>query len=33
MHYFRIILAIDDRPLTMHAQADRTDRELLPPLG
>jgi AAA domain len=31
-HYFRMILANDDRPRTMHAQADRTDRELLPPL-
>ena len=30
-HYFRMILANDDRPRTMHAQADRTDRELLPP--
>jgi hypothetical protein len=30
-HYFRMILANDDRPRTMHAQADRTDREL-PPL-
>ena len=31
-HYFRMILANDDRPRTMHAEADRTDRELLPPL-
>jgi conjugative relaxase-like TrwC/TraI family protein len=31
-HYFRAILANDDRPRTMHAEADRTDRELLPPL-
>jgi hypothetical protein len=31
-HYFRMILANDDRPRTMHAQAERTDRELLPPL-
>jgi hypothetical protein len=30
-HYFRMILANDDRPRTMHAQAERTDRELLPP--
>jgi hypothetical protein len=30
--YFRMILANDDRPRTMHASADRTDRELLPPL-
>ena len=30
-HYFRAILANDDRPRTMHAQAERTDRELLPP--
>ncbi len=30
--YFRMILANDDRPRTMHAEADRTDRELLPPL-
>jgi conjugative relaxase-like TrwC/TraI family protein len=31
-HYFRMILANDDRPRTMHAQAERTDRQLLPPL-
>lgn len=31
-HYFRLILTNDDRPRTMHAEADRTDRELLPPL-
>jgi hypothetical protein len=31
-HYLRMILAHDDRPRTMHAEADRTDRELLPPL-
>jgi len=31
-HHFRMILANDDRPRTMHAAADRTDRELLPPL-
>jgi hypothetical protein len=30
-HYFRIILANDDRPRTMHTEAERTDRELLPP--
>jgi conjugative relaxase-like TrwC/TraI family protein len=30
-HHFRTILANDDRPRTMHAQAERTDRELLPP--
>jgi conjugative relaxase-like TrwC/TraI family protein len=29
-HYFRMILTNDDRPRTMHAQAERTDRELLP---
>ena len=28
-HYFRMILARDDRPRTMHAEADRTDREFL----
>jgi hypothetical protein len=27
-----MILAHDDRPRTMHSEADRTDRELLPPL-
>jgi hypothetical protein len=31
-YYFRIILANEDRPRTTHAQADRTDRELLPRL-
>ena len=31
-HNLRMILAHDDRPRTMHAEADRTDRELLPPL-
>jgi conjugative relaxase-like TrwC/TraI family protein len=31
-HNFRMILANDGRPRTMHAEADRTDRELLPPL-
>ena len=31
-HHFRTILANDDRPRTMHAEAERTDRELLPPL-
>jgi hypothetical protein len=30
-HYFRMILANDDRPRTMYAEAERTDRELLPP--
>jgi conjugative relaxase-like TrwC/TraI family protein len=30
-HYFRMILANEDRPRTMHAEADRTDRQLLPP--
>ena len=30
-HYFRIILANDDRPRTMHTEAERTDREFLPP--
>ena len=29
-HYFRMILANDDRPRTMHAEAERTDRKLLP---
>ena len=29
-HYFRLILANDDRPRTMHAEAERIDRELLP---
>jgi conjugative relaxase-like TrwC/TraI family protein len=29
-HYFRMILANDDRPRTMHAEAERTDRGLLP---
>ena len=31
-HCFRMILAHDERPRTMHTQADRTDRALLPPL-
>jgi conjugative relaxase-like TrwC/TraI family protein len=31
-HHFRMILANDDRPRTMHTHADRTDRDLLPPL-
>ena len=31
-HYFRMILANDDRPRTMHAEAERTDRDLLPAL-
>jgi hypothetical protein len=29
-HYFRMILANDEAPRTMHAEAERTDRELLP---
>jgi conjugative relaxase-like TrwC/TraI family protein len=29
-HYLRMILANDDRPRTMHAEAEHTDRELLP---
>jgi hypothetical protein len=29
-HYFRMILANDDRPRTMHAEAERADRTLLP---
>ena len=29
-HYFRMILANDDRPHTMHAEAEHTDGELLP---
>lgn len=28
-HYFRMILANDDRPRTMHAEAERTERHLL----
>ena len=28
--YFRTILANDDRPRTMHAEAERTERDLLP---
>ncbi|WP_431241089.1 MobF family relaxase (plasmid) [Mycolicibacterium aichiense] len=31
-HYFRMILANDDRPRTMHAEAERTKRALLPDL-
>lgn len=31
-HHFRMILANDDRPRTMHAEAERTDRDLLPPV-
>jgi conjugative relaxase-like TrwC/TraI family protein len=31
-HYFRMILHNDDRPRTMHAQAERADRDLLPTL-
>ena len=30
--HFRMILANDDRPRTMHAEAQRTDRGALPPL-
>jgi conjugative relaxase-like TrwC/TraI family protein len=29
-HYFRMTLAADDRPRTMHAEAERTERHLLP---
>lgn len=29
-YYFRTLLANDDRPRTMHAEAEHTDRELLP---
>jgi conjugative relaxase-like TrwC/TraI family protein len=29
-HYFRAILAADERPRTMHAEAERTERHLLP---
>lgn len=29
-HYFRMILANDERPLTMRAEAEGTERELLP---
>ncbi|EFG78672.1 hypothetical protein HMPREF0591_1403, partial [Mycobacterium parascrofulaceum ATCC BAA-614] len=31
-HFFRMILANDHRPRTMHAEAERTDRDLLPPV-
>lgn len=31
-HNFRMILANDERPRTMHAEAERTDRDSLPPL-
>ena len=31
-HYFRMILANDDRPRTMHAEAERTQAQLLPPV-
>ncbi len=31
-HYFRMILANDDRPRTMHAEAERTPPHLLPPV-
>ena len=31
-HSLRMILANDDRPLTMHAHAERTDRHHLPPI-
>jgi len=31
-HYFRVILANDDRPRTMHAEAERTPAHLLPPV-
>ena len=30
-HYFRMILANDDRARTMHAAAAHTNRDLLPP--
>jgi ATP-dependent exoDNAse (exonuclease V) alpha subunit len=29
-HHFRMILANDDRPRTLHAEAERTERHLLP---
>ena len=29
-HHFRLILAIHDRPRSMHAEAERTERHLLP---
>jgi hypothetical protein len=32
-HYFRMILANDDRPRTMHAEAERTEGHLLPRLS
>ena len=32
-HYLRAVLATDDRPRTMHAEAERADRELLPGIG
>jgi len=31
-HYFRMILANDDRPRTMHAEAERIHPSLLPPI-
>src|SRR6478735_5365930 len=31
-HHFRMLLANDDRPRTMHTEAERTDPELLPKL-
>lgn len=31
-HYFRMILANDERPRTMHAEAERADREPRPDL-
>lgn len=32
-HYFRMILANDDRARTMHAVAAHTNRDLLPPMS
>ena len=32
-HHFRMILAKDDRPRTMHAEAERTKRHLLPEIS
>ena len=29
-HYFRMILANDERPRTMHAEAEQTERDCYP---
>ena len=31
-HYLRMIVANDERPRTMHAEAERTQRDQLPPV-